>query len=520
MYSKYGKNGWKILLMNLIIIVAVVVIAVIAGRTVYKTWLSPYLEKSKQIMEEKTEKKEMFANSYIPETAHEYDGHYYYIYDDIDNWEDAMWACKKLGGHLAVITSEEENEEVYAYLESKGYSSAYIGAYMETVSDSEVWRWETGENMSYTYWADGEPDSDNGECYCGAYTTQDDSKWRALERDYTEYYICEWDSFEAGDKDNVKDEIARPDSCLIYKNHLYAIIDTASSWEEAEAVCESYGGHLAVINDVQENEVLFDYMTNKGYSSAFFGYSIQDDGSWEWVDGSTSSYTNWGYGEPNGEGYEKYGQFYSGTEDYMWNDGNLEGGDVFLFEKELGLTDSASESDSGENGRGEKITMEFVEPELATDLSSRYELLGGITATATSEINQEGYDNSAAMVLDGNLETSWQEGVAGDGSGEKLTLKLGRACNVKYLVLYLGNWRSDDYFAGNNRPKEMTITVGKVSQQITFPSDRTAYCIRLSSPCRAKKITLQIDSVYQGEKWDDTCIAEVEVYGEEIAGNE
>ena len=40
-------------------------------------------------------------------------------------------------------------------------------------------------------------------------------------------------------------------------------------------------------------------------------------------------------------------------------------------------------------------------------------------AMATSVIDQEGHDNSAAMVLDGRDETSWQEGVAGEGIGRE-----------------------------------------------------------------------------------------------------
>ena len=47
-------------------------------------------------------------------------------------------------------------------------------------------------------------------------------------------------------------------------------------------------------------------------------------------------------------------------------------------------------------------------------------------ASATSVIDQEGHDNSPAMMLDGKLETSWQEGVDGPGIGEQVTFYLDR----------------------------------------------------------------------------------------------
>ena len=73
-------------------------------------------------------------------------------------------------------------------------------------------------------------------------------------------------------------------------------------------------------------------------------------------------------------------------------------------------------------------------------------------AMATSVIDQQGYDNSADMVLDGKDETSWQEGVSGDGIGEGISLYFDQEYEVKYIALKLGNWRSDDYYAQNTPP--------------------------------------------------------------------
>ena len=134
-------------------------------------------------------------------------------------------------------------------------------------------------------------------------------------------------------------------------------------------------------------------------------------------------------------------------------------------------------------------------------------------AAASSVISQEGTDNGARKAVDGNEKTSWQEGVSGDGIGESLHVELEKAYNVKYMSFQLGNWNSWEYYDGNNRPRELEITVGDVNQTITFPDGKTEYWVEFSKECLASEVDVVIRSVYEGSQWDDTCIAEIGVYG-------
>lgn len=138
-------------------------------------------------------------------------------------------------------------------------------------------------------------------------------------------------------------------------------------------------------------------------------------------------------------------------------------------------------------------------------------------AMATSVIDQQGYDNSADMVLDGKDETSWQEGVSGDGIGEGISLYFDQEYEVKYIALKLGNWRSDDYYAQNNRPETLKITMGGQSAELSFADLKQEQWIAVDGDCNTSEIKFEIVSVYHGSNpdWDDTCIAEISVYGEE-----
>ena len=84
---------------------------------------------------------------------------------------------------------------------------------------------------------------------------------------------------------------------------------------------------MAVINDEEENETIYKYMTAMGYDQAFFGliYSNTND-DWVYLNGGTSDYRDWGYNsegvaEPNNaEGWEYHVEFDVNMNDGHWND--------------------------------------------------------------------------------------------------------------------------------------------------------------------------------------------------------
>ncbi|MCD8004033.1 MAG: C-type lectin domain-containing protein, partial [Clostridia bacterium] len=128
-------------------------------------------------------------------------GQYYIVCEDssIASWEDAVAVCEGLGGYLATITSDEENSFLYNYITGKGYTGAYFG-----LTDSETegaWVWQNGESVSYTNWANDEPNNmyDNGEDYAMFYYKYTDGTWN--DGDFDEEtgggkaFICEWGEY-------------------------------------------------------------------------------------------------------------------------------------------------------------------------------------------------------------------------------------------------------------------------------------------------------------------------------------
>jgi hypothetical protein len=87
----------------------------------------------------------------------------WHTYQGIDSnmtWEDGETYCKSKGGHLATITSSEENEFVFQNIaKNMSTGGSWIGGW-DLGGDN--WTWITGEKLLYTNWSPGEP-NDSGD---------------------------------------------------------------------------------------------------------------------------------------------------------------------------------------------------------------------------------------------------------------------------------------------------------------------------------------------------------------------
>lgn len=153
----------------------------------------------------------MNKNTNIPSTAVEFNGHYYQVYDESMTWTEAKKYCESLGGHLATITSQEEQQFIESQLVNGQKSCYWLGG-----TDSAVegkWNWVTGEEFSYTKWGADMPDNWQDEDYLMIYKDPHPSHtgntfgfWNDLKENGTcqgtSYFrkeifgfICEWDEF-------------------------------------------------------------------------------------------------------------------------------------------------------------------------------------------------------------------------------------------------------------------------------------------------------------------------------------
>lgn len=119
--------------------------------------------------------------------------------------------------------------------------------------------------------------------------------------------------------------------------HTYYVLQTPSTWAQAETWAVQLGGHLATINDAAEQDFAASLRGASGLDDPHLWIGLHDpdadgeagtDGTssqWVWVSGEISAYRNWGGSEPNqflgldeDEVHILNSQHYGGTG--SWND--------------------------------------------------------------------------------------------------------------------------------------------------------------------------------------------------------
>lgn len=144
---------------------------------------------------------------------------------------------------------------------------------------------------------------------------------------------------------------------------------------------------------------------------------------------------------------------------------------------------------------------------------SKYQKLSVASTEENSVKESESYDYSAKSAVDGDVSTSWQENEEGAGEGKGFQVTLDGAHKIRYVVLHLGNWRSDQLWDYNARPKTLTIQVGDQQiKDVDFSNEKKKFCLSFDEPVEASYISLYIKEAYEGSRWQDNCISEVELY--------
>ncbi len=86
--------------------------------------------------------------------------HRYKVFNEGMTWQEANQRCKALGGHLATITSEQEQGEIYKLIMQEGVKHGYwLGGFRNHLGN---WEWVTDEPFTYAHWGYGEPNNAGG----------------------------------------------------------------------------------------------------------------------------------------------------------------------------------------------------------------------------------------------------------------------------------------------------------------------------------------------------------------------
>jgi hypothetical protein len=154
-------------------------------------------------------------------------------------------------------------------------------------------------------------------------------------------------------------------------------------------------------------------------------------------------------------------------------------------------------------------------PTPTTPVSSALTLTG---AKASSVVGNREMFN-AAKVIDGRLDTSWQEG-AREERGQWIEVTFGPA-TVDALVIHGGYQLSRDAYLANRRPREILVSIdGGAPVSFTLADSEEPQRLDLDGPPGATRVRVEIVSTYDpqataypGSPFDDMAISEILVLG-------
>lgn len=257
------------------------------------------------------------SGSPVPFKVLEYNGHIYSFYDYDVSYTQAVDLCKKLGGHIATITSSGEASTINKILAGAKLDKYWIGL-TDRNSASGKYSWETGESLSFTNWSIGQPNANSGK-NAVIVEAKNSGKWNDVSVDYSGIigFVCEIDA-----------EKVKPAEIKKYGSNTYYRFDGAIAFNEAKALSEWLGGHLVTITSKGENDFVKDLMSKGKADSYWTGATdVNSEGKFTWVTGESFSYTNWSSSNPdNTKGREHFVEM-AKSDSYKWNDVQASGRD-------------------------------------------------------------------------------------------------------------------------------------------------------------------------------------------------
>ncbi len=287
-------------------------------------------------------------------------------------WLDAKADAERRGGHLATITSDQEQNSLFQCI---GYQAFYDNDFWLGASDLDgdgQWSWVTGEPFVYSRWGTGRPVAEAGfaAIYKCSYTQRNKGQlWHDFSASRLYGYLLEYSaslnplsSDTDGDGISDLDEIrfggnpalidndgdgladaqelaigtdptnpdtdgdGLPDGLEVCGSVYYPVYEVLH-WEDAKIHAERLGGHLAAVTSGQEHDNIVLALGSTVMKRYNFWLGASDEslqGNWRWVTGEPFDYSRWrrvedGMTPDNKTGDEKFLGYICGGNN-QWDD--------------------------------------------------------------------------------------------------------------------------------------------------------------------------------------------------------
>lgn len=131
--------------------------------------------------------------------------------------------------------------------------------------------------------------------------------------------------------------------------------------------------------------------------------------------------------------------------------------------------------------------------------------------SASSTLTDDVDSHSPNLLVDKDSTTAWSEGVAGPGEGSYVLFSATSLQSVHAVSIMGGFCKTESLYYKNSRPKSVTVSFsdGSSTTQTLQDTPFAWQTITLEDTIQTDFVKVNINSVYYGSKYEDTCISEI-----------
>uniref|UniRef100_A0A673AFI2 Macrophage mannose receptor 1-like n=1 Tax=Sphaeramia orbicularis TaxID=375764 RepID=A0A673AFI2_9TELE len=209
-------------------------------------------------------------------------------------WFEARDYCRAIGGDLLSIHNSAE-------LRVGRHGRAWIGLHIPDPNSG--YAWSDGTPVNFQHWQEGEPNNFNNAENCvefRIYNWDESGSWNDVNCESYNDWLCQ---IRAG---NVADSIpyeTTDDGWIKWGGNQYYINRYSMAMEDARQYCRNRHGDLVSFTSEAENVFVWKQIS-RNYGYYYIGMSVDLDGSFWWLDGSSVELTRWDVDQPKTDTFD------------------------------------------------------------------------------------------------------------------------------------------------------------------------------------------------------------------------
>ncbi|XP_041458281.1 macrophage mannose receptor 1-like isoform X1 [Lytechinus variegatus] len=230
---------------------------------------------------------------------------------DTKSFYEATDYCSSMDGYIISINTEEEQTFATSIQLRHANIQYWIGLTDEGNRNTFTWQDGTSTGpQDYTNWDENQPNSDVYPA-CGMIQGPYPDVWSVDQCNERKRFICE------------KPQGTCADGWVLHGGECYQFNALKRTWTDASYYCSTQGGWLGTILDGAENTFIASQMGplyEEQVYNMWIGYSdIINDGQWQWVHETRSTYENWPKQPTNTYGQADCAYLYTDDQMGLWN---------------------------------------------------------------------------------------------------------------------------------------------------------------------------------------------------------